>query len=287
LNALIASGATHPEIFLLNNDTKPPYSNQWNVGFRQTFGTWLASAAYSNIRGYHGFTWVSATGTCCSALAPGFGNVIISDPNGKRFWYDGESISLDRPYTDQTKWGVHFVYTHSKASQTGNDLFSLDAPSASAYAKHPPAGTEPNHIVATGIVGVPWDVRLSTTATFGTGPATPVFDFSQGFDLAGRAATGVLPRAVYPGKACTNNCPSGKTFGFGYRDIDLRASKAFSVGGRANVELIGELFNAFNWTNYGCLNNFLGPGDSGTAIGLPNCVVSLGRREQVGLRLNF
>ena len=57
--------------------------------------------------------------------------------------------------------------------------------------------------------------------------------------------------------------------------------------GKGNVELIGEVFNVFNWANYGCLNNFLGPGDSGANIGLPNCVVSLGRREQVGLRVNF
>jgi outer membrane receptor for ferrienterochelin and colicin len=287
LNALIASGATRPEIFLLNNNTRPPYSNQLNVGFRQTLGTWLGTVSYNSVRAYRGFTWVSATGTCCSALAPGFGNVIISDPNGKRYWYDAESVSLDRPYTSATKWGVHFVYTHSKAQQTGNDLFSLDAPTASAYAKHPPAGSEPNHIVATGIIGIPFDIRLSGTATFGTGPATPVFDFSQGFDLAGRAATGVIPRAVYPGRACTNNCPSGKTFGFGYRDVDLRLEKAFPILGARNVELIGEVFNIFNWTNYGCLNNFLGPGDSGANIGLPNCVVSLGRREQVGLRVNF
>jgi hypothetical protein len=57
--------------------------------------------------------------------------------------------------------------------------------------------------------------------------------------------------------------------------------------GRTNVELIAEVFNVFNWTNYGCLNAFLAPGDNPANIGLPNCVVSLGRREQVGLRINF
>jgi hypothetical protein len=238
------------------------------------------------VRGYRGITWLSAVGICCQALAPGFGNVIINDPQGKRYWYDGESLSLDRPYTSQTHWGVHFVYTHSKALQTGNDLFSLDAPSASAYAKHPPAGTEPNHIVATGIVGIPFDILLSTTMTFGTGPATPVFDFTQGFDIPGRAKTGVIPRAVYPGKACAG-CPSGKTFGFGFRDIDLRAEKAFPIMGATNIQLIAEVFNVFNWTNYGCLSNFLGPGDPQSNAGNPSCVVSLGRREQLGVRVNF
>ena len=286
LGALIASGATAPEVYLLNNNTKPPYSNQWNIGYRQAFGTWLGTVSYDGVRGYRGITWLSAVGICCQALAPGFGNVIINDPQGKRYWYDGESLSLDRPYTSQTHWGVHFVYTHSRALQTGNDLFSLDAPSAAAYAKHPPAGTEPNHLVATGIVGIPWDILLSTTMTFGTGPATPVFDFTQGFDIPGRAKTGVIPRAVYPGKACAG-CPSGKTLGFGYRDIDLRAEKAFPVMGATNIQLIAEVFNVFNWTNYGCLSNFLGPGDPQSNAGNPSCVVSLGRREQLGVRVNF
>jgi hypothetical protein len=277
LNALIKSGATSPEIYLLNNNTKPPYSNQWNVGFRQHLGSWEGAASYDVVRGYRGFTWLSAVGTCCQALVPGFGNVIISDPVGKSHWYSAESLTLDRPYTSQTRWGVHFVYTHAKAEQNGNDLFSLDAPSAAAYARHPVNGSEPDHLVATGIFGIPFDIRFSTTITLGTGPAVDVFDFSKGFDLAGRAQTGVINRAVYP----------PKTWGFGYRDVDFRLSKTIRAVGRTNVELIADIFNAFNWANYGCLSSFLGPGDNPANLGQPGCTVSLGRREQVGLRLNF
>src|SRR5262249_36838125 len=68
LRALVASGATNPEIYLLNNDTKPPYPNQWNLGFRQAIGKWIGSLSYNNVRGYRGFTWLSASGICCSAL---------------------------------------------------------------------------------------------------------------------------------------------------------------------------------------------------------------------------
>ena len=71
------------------------------------------------------------------------------------------------------------------------------------------------------------------------------------------------------------------------RRLARRAEKAFPVMGRTSVQLIAEVFNAFNWTNYGCLNNFLAPDTNPAVIGLPNCVVSLGRREQVGLRVNF
>ncbi len=277
LLGLIAQGAAHPEIFLLSNNTKPPYSTQYNIGYRQTFGTWVASASYDAVRGKRGITYVAASGTCCGAFAKGFGAVIINDPVGKSFWYDGESITLDRPYTTQTRWGAHFVYTHAKSEQNGNDLFSLDLPSASLYARHPVSGSEPNHFSASAIVGLPFDIRFSTNVTLGTGAATPITDFSQGFNLPGRLATGVKRGAVYPPK-------SG---GFGYRNVDFRLQKDFNLARAASIGVVAEIFNAFNFANYGCLSDFLGPGGDRAKLGTPSCVVSLGRREQVGLKVNF
>jgi hypothetical protein len=285
---LVASGATKPEIYLLNNDTKPPFSNQWNLGFRQAFGTWVGSASYNAVHSYRQLTYAFASGFCCNIfLVPSLGDEVISDPSGgKRTWYDAESITLERPYTTGTHWGLRFVYTHARALQTGNDLYSFDLPAANLYAEHPVAGTEPNHINATGIVGLPFNLLFSTNITLGTGAATPVQDFTQGFDFAGRLKTGVFNRAVYPGRACTG-CPSGKFLGFGYRDVDFRLQWGIPFMAARNVQLIGEVFNAFNWTNYGCLSNFLAPGDNPANAGTPNCVVSLGRREQLGVRVNF
>jgi hypothetical protein len=276
LQALIAQGAAHPEIYLLSNNTKPPYSTQYNVGYRQAFGSWLASFGYNVVRAKRGITYVAASGTCCGAFAPGFGAVIINDPVGKSFWYDAQSITLDRPYTGRG-WGAHFTYTHAKSEQNGNDLFSLDLPSASLYAKHPRAGSEPNRFNATGIFGLPWDVRFSTNVTLSTGEANPYFDFSKGFSLAGRLATGVIPGAVYP----------PKKNGFGFRNVDFRLGKDFAAYAGTTIGVTAEIFNAFNFTNFGCLNNFVGDNNDRSTLGNPNCVVSLGRREQLGLKVNF
>jgi hypothetical protein len=277
LQGLIAQGSTHPEIYLLSNNTKPPYSTQYNVGYRHAIGSWLGTASYNVVRAKRGITYVAASGTCCGAFAPGYNAVIINDPVGKSFWYDGQSITLDRPYTGQTGWGARFTYTHAKAQQNGNDLFSLDLPSAAAYAKHPVPGSEPNHFMATGIFGIPWDMRFSTNVTLGSGGATPITDFSKGFSLAGRLATGVKNGAVYPPK-------SG---GFGYRNVDFRLQKDFKAFAGTSIGLVAEVFNAFNFTNYGCLNDSVGDNNDRTNLGKPNCVVSLGRREQVGLKVTF
>lgn len=273
LEGLIAAGGANPEIYLLSNETKPPYSTQYNIGFRQKFGSWLATLGYNAVRAKRGITYVAASGTCCGAFAPGFGAVIINDPVGKSFWYDAQTITLDRPYTGSNGWGARFTFTHAEAEQNGNDLFSLDLPSASQYARHPRAGSEPNRFNATVILGLPWDVRFSTSITASSGEATPFFDFSKGFSLQGRQTTGVINDAVYP---------SG-----GYRNVDVRLSKDFAAFSGITIGVTGEIFNAFNATNYGCLNSFVGDNNDRTNLGNPNCVLTLGRRQQVGLRVSF
>ena len=274
LSALIASGQTSPEIYLLNNTTKPPYSNQWNLGFRQSLGSWTGSLSYNGVRGYHGFTWLSASGICCQALVPGYGNVIVSDPEGKRYWYDGIFFTLDRPFTGN--WSFHLAYTHARAKQTGNDLFSLDYPSAAAYGKHDVPGSEKDRIVMNGIFGLPWDIRFSTTISLGSGAAFNVLDFSQGFDLPARERTRPFDRTIYP----------EKTWGFADRTVDFHLQKDFRIGGDLSVSVVGEVFNAFNWASYGCLDNFIGP-EGNSNFGKANCVINLPRREQVGIKINF
>jgi hypothetical protein len=199
--------------------------------------------------------------------------VIISDPEGKRYWYEGIYLTLDRPYTG--RWGVRLAWTHAKAEQDGNDLFSLDFPSAAEYPRHEVPGSERDRIVATGIFGLPWDVRFSTNISLGTGGATNVLDFSEGFDLPARQRTRPYEDSIRP----------PQTWGFASRSVDFRLQKDFDIGG-TSVALVGEIFNAFNWTNFGCPNNFIGP-EGNPTFGDPTCVTTLGRREQVGIKFNF
>jgi outer membrane receptor protein involved in Fe transport len=279
LNGLIASGKTQPEVYLLNNNTKVPYSNMFNLGFRQALGPWLGSISYNGVRGYHGFTWLSAApdGLCCQALVPGLGNVIKSDPEGKRYWYNAIQLKFDKPYSTQSRWGATFAWTHGRAEQTGNDLFSLDFPSAAAYGKHDVPTSERDRITATGIFGLPYDIKFSTIVGLGSGQLTNVLDFTQGFSLANREVTHPFSRSI----------TAKKEGGFADRNVDLRAEKDFATFGRTSVGVVGAVYNAFNWSNFGCLSNFLGPGDNPNNVGTPNCVIRLGRREEVGFRVHF
>lgn len=274
LQSLVAQGSTRPEIFLLNNNTRPPYSNQFNIGYRRSMGPWLTSISYNAVRGYRGFTWLSATGLCCSALVPGFGNVLISD-NNKRYWYNGVFVTVDRPYTSRDNWGARVAYTYGSATQNGNDLFSLDYPSAAAYPRHSVPGSERHRMVATAIYGLPWDIRFSTIISLGSGGATNILDFSKGFSLANRLETQPFKNSVYP----------ERTWGLAERNVDIRLEKDINIG-FARLDLIGEVFNAFNTTTYGCLANFIPP-EGNPNLGDPGCVSNLARRFQAGVRVKF
>lgn len=275
LQQLVAQGSTRPEVFLVNNNTRPPYSNQFNIGYRRATGSWVSSISYNAVRGYRGFTWLSATGLCCSALVPGFGNVLISD-NDKQYWFDGVYVTVDRPYTSAGGWGARVAYTYGSARQNGNDLFSLDYPSAAAYPEHSVPGSERHRIVATAIAGLPWDIRFSTIVSLGSGGATNILDFSQGFSLENRLATEPFKNSVYPERKA----------GFAERNVDIRLEKDFNLG-PARLDLIGEVFNAFNQTTFGCLENFIGPPGPNPNLGNPNCVTNLARRFQAGVRFKF
>lgn len=276
LHNLAAIGAVRPEIFLNDNETEPPRSDQWNIGFRQAFGSWVGSVSYNSIRLTHGFTHRAGNphpdhGRCCGPTPPGFGNVLLSDDTLRR-WFDGFYVTLDRPFTGASRWGFRMNWTHGEATQTGNDLFSLDYPTPDQFPRHVVPGTEKDRVVLSGMLGLPMDFLVSSIITLGSGAAREFHDFSGGFGAAGRPFAGT----IYP----------ETEFGpFAYRTVDLRLQKGINLG-PTRLDLIGEAFNIFNTANLGCLANFIPP-EGNPNFGNPTCVVTLGRRFQAGLRVAF
>ena len=84
LEGIIAQGrAPNPEVFLIANDTKPPFSDQWSLGARHSFKGIVTSVTYTGTRSKNLFTFIRGNrrpdGTCCLTV-PGFANIIVSDP---------------------------------------------------------------------------------------------------------------------------------------------------------------------------------------------------------------
>lgn len=267
LRELQASGITgKPEVFLISNDLEVPYSDQWNVGVRQTFGSMVASASYANIQSYNGLSFVWGKGFCCPQLDPNYSNYLISSDD-VRTWYDAVYLTLDKPYTDQARYGFNVAYTWSDAEQIGGDLFSLDRQRVTDYARYNTPGTMEHRIVANAIVGIPWDMRLATLVQYSSGDIFQVHTFPNGF--------------------CGNNDCYVRSSGEGpsYSSVDLRLDKDFRFGGSYRVGLTAEAFNIFNEERYTGFDEW---GVNNPNLGKPNNIITGSqRRYQFGIRLGF
>ena len=168
----------------------------------------------------------------------------------------------------------------------------------------PSARTDSRHMVSiSAIVRAPWSVNVAPIFQYRS--ALPVHTF-EGLDLN---ADGMLNdntaleyvytglgddhRATFEeGGPCeTVNCSRRA----GFSQLNLRVSRAFSLGGSVRIEAIGEVFNLFNAKNPSFLlmqRRMLGPGVANPGFMQPNAYAGdVGQPEQrvgqIGFRITF
>lgn len=266
LNEVLASGRTgRPEVFLVENDTQVPYSDQWNVGVRQSFGNMVASVSYANIRSKHGFSYLWGAGSCCPQFDPAYSNVLISSDD-IRTWYDAVYVSLDRPFSMESNFGFNVAYTYADAEQIGGDLFSLDLPTIADWPRYGTPGTQDHRVVANALVGLPFETRLGALLQYSSGDRFRIHNFERGFCVG-----------CY--EPITGESPSWTT-------VDLRLDKDFLLASnRIGISL--EAFNVFNEERYAFFQDF-NPPEGNPNLGQPTAIVGGSqRRYQVGLRYGF
>ncbi len=211
-------------------------SDQWCLGLRRTIGSIVTSVTYSGIRSRNLFTYIRGNrrpdDTCCVPV-PGIGNdILISDLDGGKAWYDALYVQAERPYgVGGAKWGLAFAYTLGEATETGT--FSLEFPfSRVRDLPRAPTGSDERHrVVLTGIVGLPFDFIASTFITLGSGTPYTIDDRSLGG--VGSPQRRILRNAGRPDQ-----------FGFifpdawAFRTVDLQVEKTFRFNGTNEVSLI-------------------------------------------------
>lgn len=262
------------EVWLLKNDSKPPKSQQWNLGLKQVVGPVVVGGAYRGVRGSNLTSWYclrmhSVHGFCEGSQELGSRyKVLISTDEGESK-YDAFDVTIDKPFSEASRWGVTLAYTNANAERKGFDFFSFelgeDDPSNWVFVNSP---VEKHHVTASAMVGLPFDIRASTIVQWGSG-----VPFSQRDEINGWGPA----RAIIDWYS--QDPPD-------FRQVDFRVEKAVNVAGQGHVGIIVELLNAFNHDNFrgydemfrfegGNLNqNFRNP-HLGTA--------DPGRRFQVGL----
>ncbi len=284
LDTLIARGvAPNPEVFLIDNETRPPLSDQFSIGVRQRVGPTTLSASYSGVRSRNGFTFLFGNrrpnGDCCQSI-PGFSNVLISS-DAKRAWYDALFFQADKPLGgERIRYGYSLTYTLGRAEQNGGDLFSLDFPTVEDYPRYPTGSDERHRLVATAIVAAPWDIFLSTLITLGSGTPYNLDDQTLGGDVNERRfiRNGGRPEQfdfIIPNA-------------WAYRSVDVRAEKQFVINGTQRLGIAFEGVNVFSFDNFSNYDGFLPtPPATNPMFGRPRDLLDPGRRLQVGIRYGF
>lgn len=264
-----------PELFLLENDVKPPKSQQYTLGVRQGVGPLLLTANYTGVRGDNVFTWIRANrradNTCCadfpaSGVNRRFSNVFVSSDDARTF-YDALYVKAEKPFSQGSRWGAQLAYTLAftdwEADPSG--VFSaLDAPSEDSFSQFPAGNDERHRITGNWVLGLPLDVRFSGIIELGTPtPRNVTVGFGPGTNNCTHGNMDCLGGNDWPEGEGRNwwRPPTEKFIGidgFSFRNIDLRVEKEIPTLRGQRVGLVAEVFNAFDFANYTGFNQAYG-----------------------------
>ena len=265
--------------FMIRNDYKTPFSDQFSAGLRQALGQWNGEVGLNYTHAKNQFNWVPGDrapdggwGPKANSIDPNWG----AGPQGYGMLILGDFVTqqkttqvfvrADKPYTKASGWAAGVTYTYSDAKTThrdwNDDIFNW------SYGKPGESGdfhtsrlVEKHRIVATGLADglLPWGLALGGKATVGSGLPYRITACPQSWDQC----------HSYLGKPDWT------------KQFDLSLSKAIKVpGGEFSLRVdVLNLFNTVNWTGYDDWGG--GPGNPQNWTGGDNA--TLGKRTGVGL----
>ena len=260
LDTLTALIAANPqlgrEVFMLNNDMRTPYSDQFSVGMRNriVMGSqdWMTSVALSYVKSEDGIyfslgnRWPDGQfrtpGTTWGGQPwgngiPGLGNLIIGN-NGMETRTRQLLLSLEKPYSEESGWGATFSYTGSDAQEnrsnaaSSDDTYVFDYPSPREFGFKTSTGVPKHRLVATGIVDIPWEITMSAKLQLATPRYYPI---NNCFNAPNDSF-------CYPDPIKPDNT-------LGFKQFDLALQKQFTFMDDFGIRLRADVLNVFNWSN--------------------------------------
>lgn len=292
LRQLVASGqAPGPEVFLVDNEMRPPQSDQWTLGIRHQLGNWLGSLSYAGVEGKNGLIYFFADLPPGTQFGDRFGNNVsvpgyarlFYTSTARKTWYDAIFLTLDRPISADGRWGFNLAYTYAEAEQTGTDnpgeglsFGAFDYLDPNSLYRFPGTNDERHRLVMSGTLALPYRFQLSSLITLGSGLPFTIFDDSTApFRVRWNEGRPEKEDFIIPDF-------------WAYRSVDLRLEwQAPPIANDVRVSLIAEGFNIFDYDNGGCFESFRPRLPATNArFGQPNCEFNT-RRLQGGIRVGF
>ena len=276
---LAAYAAANPrvggEVQLLNNELKTPYSDQFSLGMRNSVGLWgqdwNTSVALSHIRSrdgiyfrlgnrypdgrYYNVPGATWGGQPWGESIPGYGSLILGD-NGIEYNLNSLLVSIDKPYTEDSGWGINLAYTYSDAEENNSNAAQGDEIFVGDYPVIPSrmllsTGVPKHRLVLSGIYDLPWEIMLSGKLTLSSHRPRYAINCRDTTDF--------------------NNCffdPFTPEGSIGYKQFDLAAEKVWNTGTDVKLKVRADMLNVFNWRNWNQFTDWRGgPGETNPGFG--------------------
>lgn len=278
------------EIWLIRNNGRLPFADQFTLGLRQAVGQWNAEVAYGQVHAKHQFAWFGGNRDANGGYATqspidplwggpnGFGTLILGDfvDESKT---DSIYAKLEKPYTAASGWTATIAYTYSDAKTTnkewGNDNFDWTYGKPNRVAWNPSNLVDKHRIVGAFMTDklLPWGMSFATKATWASG----------------------MPRRVTSCAAGWNQCVYVEGDAPSYRQVDVSLGKAFGWGAH-QFNIRGDVLNVFGTNNYGGFDDWGGGpvaaggktnqyGGDNLNVGTPNAI--RGDNRTVRLMLSY
>jgi outer membrane receptor for ferrienterochelin and colicin len=290
-----AAGSSPGSIWLLNNNTPLPFSDQFDLGIRKQFGDIKTTVTLSHVRSHNIFQFVRGNrlpdGSYTSqglgwiednfppaGQVPGFNGKLDLGQSGGKAWLTALYVQVEKPFTRTSKWGFTTAFTLQRArtndaapDYNADEFFNGGA--QNAYGNGFVAGVPDWIWNTTANYRAPYGVTLSGTLNLNSGP---------------RFGTVIFGNA--PASACCYANFSGvyspKPL-VGYKDLDLRIAKTFKMPFAQSHELTVDfqVYNAFNWLNRSYSAWGAGSGTNPTLV--ENGLGGNARRFQAGVKYTF
>ena len=278
------------EIWLIHNDFKMPYADQFTLGLRHALGGWNAEVAVSEVYAKNQFIWYLGNRDANGGFATqspidplwggpnGYGSLILGDFVGKTKT-NSLFAKLEKPYSARSHWGVNIAYTYSDAKTThrewNNDIFDFTYGKPGQGGFHPSTLVDKHRLVGAGVIEMPWGITLAAKATWASGQPRRIVSCADGF----------------------NNCVTVEGDAPSFRQVDVGLSKELAFGIH-KVSLRLDALNIFDTVNYGGFDDWGGGpvpagqprnavGGDNLNLGTPNSIRGDPRTFRVSLTYRF
>lgn len=280
------------EIWMMRNDFKMPYADQFSVGLRQALGMFNAEVAISRVYAKNQWIWFLANRDANGGFANqspidplwggpnGYGSLLLGDSVGEAKT-DSLFVKLEKPYTRASGWAFNLAYTYSDAKTTSrewnDDIFDFTYGRSNFRGFNPSVQVAKHRAVLAGLADslLPWGFTVAAKFTYDTG----------------------LPRRIINCSAGFNSCVATRGEAPDFKQFDLNLSKRFDIFGQA-LTLRADVLNVFDTTNYGGFDDWGGGpvpaaqpanwlGGDNLNVGKPNSIRGDTRTYRLALSYRF